>query len=134
MELFSETQNKREKLLPPNSTENTGLVSVFHQNVQSITDVIDNLEDIIENLDNLKAICITEHWRTFQQLQNNNIVGFQLSSAFCRSEYKRGVSTIFLKKGIQYQERTDIVELSIEKILEVASIDIKIGPKNITII
>lgn len=92
------------------------------------------MEDIIENLDNLKAIYITEHWRTFEQLQNNNIVGFQLSSAFCRSEYKRGVSTIFLKKGIQYQERTDIVELSIEKILEVASIDIKIGPKNITII
>lgn len=89
---------------------------------------------MIQTLDNLKAICVTEHWKSFEQLQNHNIKGFHIASAFCRSEFKHGGSAIYLKKGIKYQERKDIFKLSIEKIMEIASVDMKIGTKIITLI
>ncbi|XP_044755088.1 uncharacterized protein LOC123314040 [Coccinella septempunctata] len=75
---------------------------------------------------NLTAICLTEHWKEYEQLKNHNIEGFCIASAYCRSVYKHGGSAIYIKEGIQYQERRDLVKLSIEKILEISSIDVKI--------
>lgn len=45
-----------------------------------------------------------------------------------------GGSAIYVKQGIKFQEMKDLVRKSVEKILEISAVDVKMGPRNILIL
>lgn len=106
----------------------------MHQNVQSLSNSINIIEDTIKDLEVLNALCLTEHWRDKQQLSNHGIQDFILASSFCRSLNKHGGSAIYLRRGTAYQERQDIVKMSIEKVMEISSVEIRTHSGNIILL
>lgn len=73
---------------------------------------------------NIHILCLTEHWRKKHEL----IFGFtnyKLASAFCRERAIRGGALIFLHNSMKFKERTDIVSLSVESIIEITCIELE---------
>ncbi|KAI5632760.1 endonuclease-reverse transcriptase domain-containing protein [Phthorimaea operculella] len=52
------------------------------------------------------------------------VEGYKLASWFCRSNPIHGGTCIYLKEGIEYVERKEFVELSVESVIEISAIDI----------
>lgn len=112
-------------------------ISIMHQNIQSIGNAVDQLEEVIKSLEtkqDLTALCLAEHWNDKDQIKNYEIKGFQLPSCFCRSTNRHGGSAIYVKQGTTYHIRNDLIRMSIEEIIEISAIDLKIGKSLITVL
>nr|CAI5832212.1 unnamed protein product [Callosobruchus analis] len=73
------------------------------------------------------SLCITEHWKTKQQLESHRLAGFKLVSSFCRPENKHGGSAVFVSEEIvNRSERLDIVSQSEMGNLECAAVEIRL--------
>lgn len=59
-----------------------------------------------------KIQCITEHWKTENQLKFYAINNFTLIAFFCRNEKEHGGVAIYTKTGMQVKERKDIKKIS----------------------
>ncbi|KAL3279732.1 hypothetical protein HHI36_017241, partial [Cryptolaemus montrouzieri] len=71
---------------PKKAQQNQFKISILHQNVQSIGNAIDQLQSVIRDVpkeNELNVICVTEHWKTKDQLKNYGIEGFGLASYCC---------------------------------------------------
>ncbi|KAL3265214.1 hypothetical protein HHI36_009428 [Cryptolaemus montrouzieri] len=98
----------------PNSTNNSPIkgvdqfkLSVPHQNIQSIGNAVDHLEAVIKDLpqeSELSVICITEHWKTKEQLENYGIEEYILYSSYCHDMSEHWGSAIYVKKDIHFRE------------------------------
>lgn len=69
-----------------------------------------------------------------KQITNNGIDGFILSSSFCREVYEHGGSAIFVKSGLTWHGRKDLVKMSLKNVIEIAAIDHDCGKIHYTIL
>lgn len=93
-------------------------VKIIHQNIQSIGSCIDELQFFVDQ-QNYHFICVTEHWKTNQQLKMFPLKGYYQAASFCRSQVNsHGRTVIYARKGIIRQERTDFKFFSLKKIFE----------------
>lgn len=67
---------------------------ILHQNVRSIGNAKELLEEVIKENEEVKVLCISEHWKTEEQLQYHTIGNFKLETYFCRKEEEHGVVAI----------------------------------------
>ncbi|CAH2005860.1 unnamed protein product [Acanthoscelides obtectus] len=97
-------------------------IALLHQNVQSLGNSINEVNQMIANNSDCKLICITEHWKSQNQIINYAIRNFKLASYFCRKLGKHGGSAVYVRVGVQCSERLDIKSLSVEGSLECAAV------------
>nr|CAI5824056.1 unnamed protein product [Callosobruchus analis] len=101
--------------------------NVIHQNIQSIGNSVEALNQFLFGQPECIAVCITEHWKTKQQLESHRLAGFKLVSSFCRPENKHGGSAVFVSEEIvNRSERLDIVSQSEMGNLECAAVEIRL--------
>ncbi|KAJ8948139.1 hypothetical protein NQ317_000182 [Molorchus minor] len=79
---------------------NTNSVSIFHVNIQCISNKIDQLS-IYLNLNNYTVACISEHWQEESKLGLINLPGYSLANYFCRNDKEHGGVSIFVKQNMK---------------------------------
>lgn len=109
-------------------------IGVLHQNVQSIGNSVDGLQYLMEKNEECGFLCITEHWKTEQQLSCIGLQGFYLASSWCREENQHGGSAVYVRNGIDTKVRSDIVNLSVKFNFECAAIESKFQNRVVLII
>lgn len=107
---------------------------IIHQNVQSIGNCVDSIEKLIRDNPECFCLCITEHWKTEDQLLKIGISDFKLASWFCRGEGQHGGSAVYIKKSLKYKKIKSINNLSVQNECESAAIECVVKGKKITII
>ncbi|XP_044745120.1 uncharacterized protein LOC123306984 [Coccinella septempunctata] len=113
------------------------MLSVVHQNVQSIGNSINQLNMVVSETlknDDLCAVCITEHWKTKEQISNFGIDGFILASAFCRDYNEHGGAAIYVKEGLKFSERVDLLNLSVKNVMEIAAVDVRCSDRDLLVV
>lgn len=81
------------------------------------------------------GLCVTEHWKTKDQLLNYNLMNFSLASSYCRRrENTHGGSAIFIKEGVSFKERREAEEMSIEGVMESCACEIEVGNTKIVVV
>ena len=122
---FSDAKNK-------NTTKCTDQLSIIHQNLQSIGNSVDLLEDFLNQQNDCDVLCVTEHWKTYSQLENYGVKGFSLAASFCRQlEKTHGGSAIYVKTELRNKKRHDIDRLSQENIFECCGCEVTVKGINI---
>lgn len=77
-------------------------ISFIHQKVQSIGNSIDEINEFVRSHQNCVGICVTEHWKTEQQLAIYNLDNYYLAAKLCRQEENRhGGCAVYIKKRHQ---------------------------------
>lgn len=79
-------------------------------------------------------LCMSEHWKSTEQLDNLGINNFNLMSAFCREEGRHGGSAIYIHKSISAKQRHGLSKFSLCEIFECAAAECKIGEISLVII
>lgn len=102
-------------------------VGLIHQNVQSLGNSIDMIEDMLRQHNNCLFLCLSEHWKTDQQLASLGIRGYHLVAKFCRSEGRHGGVAIYLRDDMKCQVRKKTGNLSIINEIEVVAIECSVG-------
>lgn len=80
---------------------------------------------------NCLVLCVTEHWKSEQQLTVIGIQGFKLASSFCREEGHHGGAAIYLRQNTPFQVNKKLCKLSVCGSFECAGVDFKIGKSQI---
>ena len=70
------------------------------------------------------ALCITEHWKTYQQLTDYGIDGFNLVASFCREENKNGGCAVYVKCGILCNVIIQAMNISTSNEFECAAVEL----------
>lgn len=101
----------------------TDLLNLVHQNIQGFA--CKELEiDLFLQSDNIDVLCITEHWLKGHEFMfnfnNHNIV-----SSFFRKSCNRGGSLIMVKHNLKSKERRDIVDMSVERHIELSCVELE---------
>ena len=72
------------------------------------------IEDLLLENRDCSVLCVTEHWKTAEQLGTYGIRGLNLVSSFCREmENRHGGSAIYLKDTLEFKVRQDINNVSV---------------------
>ncbi|XP_028031853.1 uncharacterized protein LOC114248481 [Bombyx mandarina] len=80
--------------------------------------------DLFLDYNKVNVLCVTEHWLKKYEL-NCNFKNHQVVSSFCRENAIRGGSLIIVNKDYKCKERRDIVSLSVERIIEMACVELE---------
>lgn len=105
------------------TTAKPSCINLLCQNIQGLSGKVLELELFVE-CNNINIICITEHWLKHCDV-SCNVNNFQLSSLLSRKTTTCGGSLILVKNDIKYIERKDIVDLSVERHVEVSCVELK---------
>lgn len=92
------------------------------------------MEAFLEDHRHCKILCISEHWKTYEQLTNFGIKGFYLASSICREEKQHGGSAIYIRQEIQSKERQKTKNFSIINIIECSAAECRIGTDKLIIL
>lgn len=103
--------------------------TIISYNLQSISNILDNLQKLLDENEHCKVLCVTEHWQTEEELSLFNLSGFTLASCFCRNDRERGGSAIFVKNQLKWSSRLDICRLSRKNVFECSAIELYLGRK-----
>lgn len=95
--------------------------------MQSLGNSIEKINETLATHTDCKIICITEHWKTEDQLKNLAINNFRLKSIFCRSQGKHGGSAIYVHKDINFKRNLKIEKLSKSGVCEMAAVEGNLG-------
>lgn len=96
-------------------------INMVHQNIQGISGKDLELE-LFMNSKNIDILCITEHWlKSHQVIFNFN--NHRIASSFSRTNLSHGGSLIITRNNIKSKDRTDLVGLSVERVVEIACIE-----------
>ena len=102
---------------------------VIYQNIQCLNSKkINCIENSTTISKNPQVLCISEHWQCQESIETIKIRDYSLASSFCRSQHKNGGSAIFIINGIDFKERLDITNMSIECNIELSAVEI-LDPK-----
>ena len=97
-------------------------IILYHQNVQSLNNKIDELSVILHtNYIGPHFVCFSEHHLKETELSKISFDGYTLASGYCRENSLGGGVCIFKKKNLAYQ----IIDLSkyyCEKVLEICAV------------
>ena len=102
------------------------MVSVFHQNVQSINNKLLELDVILQTeLEKVDILCLSEHWLREEYIKLISINEFKLTSNFRRSESSQGGTCIHVKHYLQTKEVYYLNGMSKEKDFEMSVVEIR---------
>lgn len=96
---------------------------ILHQNVRSIGNSKELLEELMKENEEVKVLCISEHWKTEEQLQYHTIADFKLETYFCRKEKEHGGVAIYIRNGLPARERKDIKKMSKKGVFECVAVE-----------
>lgn len=109
-------------------------MSLMHQNVQSLGNSVDQLQLLLADHVDCKYLCISEHWKTADQLQLHGIGGFYLASGYCREEGEHGGVAVYVKCGVKSKDRSDINKLSVKGDCEIAAVESLVDKMRVMVI
>ena len=102
------------------------MVSVFHQNVQSINNKLLELDVILQTeLEKVDILCLSEHWLREEYIKLISINEFKLASNFSRSESSHGGTCMYVKHYLQTKEVNYLNGMSKEKDFEMSVVEIQ---------
>ncbi|VEN37982.1 unnamed protein product [Callosobruchus maculatus] len=106
-------------------------IKLFHLNIQGIRDKIDSLNMFL-NCNKFDIICLSEHWIKQKTVLNQmNIYGYRLVSAYCRPSKIHGGVCVFVKKNITCKV-IDVESFSVEACAEFCALEL--SQQNIIVI
>lgn len=83
--------------------EDFSVSSVIHHNVQSIGNCTDMLNVLLQENPECIALCLTEHWKSEDQLQFYGISNFRLITGYCRAAGQHGGVAVYGRKELKYR-------------------------------
>lgn len=81
--------------------------------MQSIGNCVDRLQNILKDWNDCKFLCITEHWKSDQELVQISIKNFKLISKVCRAKGKHGGAAVYTQMNVTSKCRTELQGLSV---------------------
>lgn len=81
------------------------------------------LEEIVKENEDIGIMCITEHWKSEDQLLNYALPNFKLMAKFCRNEGEHGGVAMYVRNDIQAKERKEICKISKKGKFECAGVE-----------
>ncbi|KAL3282034.1 hypothetical protein HHI36_005237 [Cryptolaemus montrouzieri] len=103
---------------------NIKLVSLNHQNIQSISNSVDELNEVLTDNPECSFLTIAEHWKTESQLKNYAVKDFNLASLHCRQEGQHGGVMLYERKEIKYKVKRNIYKVSAERSLSAQELNV----------
>lgn len=101
----------------------------MYVNVQSLVNKLEQLE-LIARMDNVDIFCLSEHWLSFENLTNVNLLGYSLSSFYCRKERLHGGVAIFSSAKFKFKLNTiDMLDICDDLSFECCCSVLTIGQK-----
>ena len=92
------------ELTTRNRSKRINSITVFHQNIQSITNKSDELSINLQmNHIRPHLICLTEHHLKESEITKFSLDGYKLASSFCRRESLGGGVCILISNNIIFQ-------------------------------
>lgn len=80
--------------------------------------------DLFLQDNNVQVLCLTEHWlKSFEIMFNFKT--HAVASVFSRQSARGGGSLILVNNNVKYKNRSDIVQLSVERIIELSCVELK---------
>lgn len=80
------------------------------------------------------ALCLTEHWKTEEQLKNCGVNDFKLVSCYCREEGEHGGAAVYIRENLASKPRNDIANLSEKSTFECAAAEVCINKTRIVVL
>lgn len=103
--------------------------------MQSIGNSINELQALLENHEECACVCITEHWKTNEQLNKYGFENFCLATSYCRQETNRhGGCAIYVKHGYRFSEKKEISKMSIEGEFECCACEVEMGVRKLVVL
>lgn len=87
-------------------------IRIVHHNVQSIGNCLNELEIWMNTTTICDLLCVTEHWKSIDELSLMKILNYKLVSSVCRESGQHGGAAVFARDGVDVHERADINNLS----------------------
>lgn len=84
---------------------------------------MDRLEKVLRDECNCQFMCVSEHWRTKEEINSVGLRGFQLASSFCRKRGAHGGSAIYIKEGITWKTRKHLEKMSVYGQIEISAVE-----------
>jgi hypothetical protein len=105
--------------------EKHGQLSVLHQNVQSISNKIVELDLVLKSsLGNIDVLCLTQKWVKEDYLNLIHIDQYKLVNYFSRKKYEHGGCCIYVKNGTRTKELNYLKVLNEEKEFEMSATEL----------
>lgn len=104
----------------------TNLVSLLHQNLRSIGNSADQLEMLLSIHSDCHFLCVTEHWKSIDQLKEHNLRGYYLVNSYCRQEGQHGGSAVYARHNLHGLPRDDLSSLSVCNVIECAASEFRV--------
>lgn len=101
-------------------------INLTHVNIQCLSTSYNRLEDFIEDT-GVDILALTEHWQNEEQLSKFSFKDFDLITSYCREQGKHGGCGIFAKNTLKCKARTDLVNFSIQDVIECSSLEFNFG-------
>lgn len=99
---------------------------MFHQNVQGLSNCLNNIFVVISNLD-LQFVAITEHWQNTDSIGAFQLQCFKLVTYFCRRKSRaHGGVALYCANYLSPVIRHDINQLSEEYVFECTAAEFRI--------
>lgn len=122
------TQPQSEDVVPDNI-----LVSVFHQNVQCLSNKVDSFEVFFESL-NCNFFCVSEHWFMHDNIESSQIGDFILVDHFSRVSHVHGGVAIFSRMATLVEPVTEVKDFSLELHFECVGVRFKVNDHQMIIL
>uniref|UniRef100_A0A1B6GU06 Reverse transcriptase domain-containing protein n=1 Tax=Cuerna arida TaxID=1464854 RepID=A0A1B6GU06_9HEMI len=112
----------------------SGHLTVFHQNVDRISNKIDRLSHLIQII-KPHVVVLTEHGLTQDHIINTRLEDYCLAAEYSRQNHLKGGVAIYCQESIIDQvEPVEVQNISIELVCEIAMVKIKTPKQHIHII
>lgn len=95
---------------------------MVHQNIQGFSSKAIEIGLFLDALD-VDVMCFTEHWLRQHELISN-IKNYKIGSSYVRNCATRGGSMIIVKDEYKCKERKKVVQLSIERVVEISCVEL----------
>lgn len=130
-----QTQNKNPRNVMKSQKPPKTSFGIIHQNIQSIGNAVEQLEIFLQDHEDCKVLCLSEHWKTEEQLNNYSIPNFNLVSKFCREENKHGGCAIYVAEHLKnFHNKKNVGKISETGHIECAAVEGKVGDDRTVII
>jgi hypothetical protein len=110
------------ELKKSNKSKDMNTIILYHQNIRSITNKIDELSIIMQkNCIGPHFVCLTEHHLNETEITKLSLEGFKLASEFCRKKSLEEGLCILINKNLFYHSM-DLNHFCQEKTLEICAV------------
>lgn len=92
--------------------------------MQSVCNKQEQLEAFIDSNSTYQAICISESWITQEKQDLIHFTGYKMAGSFIRKNQAGGGVCILLQDHIEYKEKRDITNLSLQYRVEVCAVEL----------